>query len=231
MGSTRPAAGGRTLIAGALLAAGAAGACVRRPPVLIPPSEAVQAVEGFGSASISGAEASIKGKFGFVFRRPGLGRIEAVDALGRTAFVILFREGRAWFVLPGRKVFAEDGAAAMMERFLSIALLPDEALGLLSGTWSGAGAEDEGAGWRIERDDEGRIGRGASGDFSFAVRAHFRGDGVPRELDVAGPGASGRVRVLKLGFDPPPRDEVFDTAFLRAYAPKTWEEILELLER
>jgi hypothetical protein len=39
------------------------------------------------------------------------------------------------------------------------------------------------------------------------------------------------VKVLKLGFDPPPREGTFDTAFLRVFAQKTWEEILELLDR
>ena len=83
-------------------------ACARRAPVLVPPSGGVEAVEGFGSASIAGVDAAIKGKFGFVFRRPGLGRVEAVDPIGRTAFLIVFRDGRAWFVLPGKKVYAED---------------------------------------------------------------------------------------------------------------------------
>jgi hypothetical protein len=54
---------------------------------------------------------------------------------------------------------------------------------------------------------------------------------VPREIGLEGPGTSGRVKVLKLGFNPPPRDDVFDTAFLRTFTPKTWPEILELLDR
>jgi hypothetical protein len=54
---------------------------------------------------------------------------------------------------------------------------------------------------------------------------------VPREIGVSGPGGAGRIKILKLGFDPPPRPEVFDVAFLSAFAPKTWEEILELLDR
>jgi hypothetical protein len=230
MGSIRPVASGRLLLAGALLIGTALAACVHRPPVLVPPAERVEAVEGFGSAAIAGAEASIKGKFGFVFRRPGLGRIEAVDPIGRTAFVIIFREGRAWFALPRRKVYAEDEAAAMMERFLGIALHPEEAVRLLSGTWT-AGDEDGGGGWCIEVDERGRLGRGVCGDFSFTVRRYFPGDGVPREIGLDGPGAAGRVKVLKLGFDPPRRDGVFDTAFLEAYALKTWDEILELLDR
>jgi hypothetical protein len=39
------------------------------------------------------------------------------------------------------------------------------------------------------------------------------------------------MKVLKLGFNPAPHDEAFDASFLHAYALKTWDEILELLDR
>ena len=226
MGSIKPVDRGRALLTGIFLIAATLTACARRPPRLVPPSGGVEAVEGYGSASIKGAEASIKGKFGFVFRRPGLGRIEAVDPIGRTAFLIMFRGERAWFILPGRKVYAEDGAAIMMERFLGIALLPDEAVRLLSGTW-GEGYSD----WSVKPDSDGRIGRGVCGDFSFQVREFFPGDGIPRDVVLEGPGTSGRIKLLKLGFNPPVREEVFDLAVIRVYAPKTWEEILALLDQ
>lgn len=229
MASSKPAVRSRFPLAAALLVASFLGSmsCAAPPPGLVPPSGGVEAVEGFGSASIAGAEASIRGKFGFVFRQPDLGRIEAVDPLGRTAFLIVFRGQRAWFVLPARRVYAEDAAAVMMERFLGVALLPGEAVRLLSGSW---GAGDDGA-WAVERDAEGRGARGVRDGFALEVRAFFPGGAVPREIAVEGPGASGRLKVLKLGFNPQPRGEPFDTAFLRGYAAKTWEEILDLVDR
>jgi outer membrane biogenesis lipoprotein LolB len=234
MAFTDPAGRRRALPAGTFawiaVVLALAGGCAARPPRLVPPAGGVEAVEGFGSASLAGPEATVKGKFGFVFRRPGLGRIEAVDPIGRTAFLIYVRNGRAWFVLPGRKVYAEDDARIMMERVLGLALSPDEAIRLLTGAWSGEDADGD-DGWRVERDERGRAVRGASGPYGFAVRTWFPGETVPREIAISGPGASGRIKVLKLGFDPPARAEVFDTAFLRAFAPKTWEEILELLDR
>ena len=235
MASVRPVELGRIPLAGLLLTVLALAACLQRPPRIVPPAGPVAAVEGFGSASIAGAEATIKGKFGFVFRRPGFGRIEAVDPIGRTTFLIFFRGDKAWFVLPGRKIYAEDGAEIMMERFLGVALLPDQAVRLLSGTWE-AGPEAVGkpeaeGGWSVDRDGAGRVSRGVCGGFSFTVREFFPGDGVPREIGLEGPETSGRVKVLKLGFNPPPREEAFDVAFLRAFSPKTWEEIVELLDR
>jgi hypothetical protein len=228
MDSIRVRARALVLFAGSAALAAVAGGCAVRPPVLVPPSGGVEAVEGFGAASISGADASIKGKFAFLFRRPGLGRVEAVDPIGRTAFLVYFRGGRAWFVLPSKKAYAEDDAETMMRRFLGIALRPDEALSLLSGAWP----EEKGdGGWRVERDGLGRIAGGERGDYSFAVREFFRGGGAPREIAVAGAGTTGRIKILKAAFDPAPRDEAFDTAYLSRYTAKTWDELLEILER
>jgi len=234
MGSNRPAAHGRVSLAAPLLIVFSLTACAPRPPRLVPPYGGVEAVEGFGSASIVGAEASVKGRFGFVFRGSGLGRIEAVDPIGRTAFLILFREGRAWFVLPGRKAYAEDAAGVMMERFLGVAIEPRDAVLLLSGAWGARAPLEPGQGedaWLLDHDAEGRVVRGAHGEFSFAVKSFFPGDGVPREIALAGPDTSGRVKVLKAAFNPPRRDEAFDVTFLSRFTAKTWDEILELLER
>jgi hypothetical protein len=203
-------------------------ACVRRPPVLVPPPGGVDAVEGFASASIAGADASVKGKFAFVFRRPGLGRVEAVDPIGRTVFLLHFRDDRAWFVLPSKKVYAEAEAEVMMRRILGVSLRPDDALALLSGVWPADGGV---GGWTVGRDAEGRVAGGERGEFGFTVREFFRGDGAPREIALYGGGASGRVKVLKLAFDPPPRDGAFDVTFVGRYAAKTWDEILDIIDR
>ncbi len=170
----------------------------------------------------------VKGKFAFLFRRPGFGRVEAVDPIGRTAFLMIFREDRAYFVVPGKKAYAEERPEAMMERFLGISLQPDEALRLLSGTWADAGA---GSGWDVEQDEQGRVASGGRDGFAFTVREFFPGAGVPRDIGLSGPGTSGRMKVLKLGFNPPLLEAAFDVSFLRGYALKTWAEILELPDR
>jgi outer membrane biogenesis lipoprotein LolB len=177
---------------------------------------------------MQGKDGAVKGKFGFLFRRPGLGRVEAVDPIGRTAFLMIFREDRAYFVVPGKKAYAEEGPEVLMKRFLGISLPPDELLRLLSGTWADAGAE---SGWELEQDERGRVARGGRDGFAFTVREFFPGAGVPRDIGLSGPGTAGRLKVLKLGFNPPLREAAFDVSFLRGYVLKTWEEILDLLDR
>jgi hypothetical protein len=39
------------------------------------------------------------------------------------------------------------------------------------------------------------------------------------------------VKVLKVAFNPAPREEAFDTGFLSRFAARTWDELLELIER
>lgn len=205
--------------------------CATGPPVLVPPSGDVTAVEGFGSVSLRGAEAVLKGKFAFHFRNPGLGRIEALDPFGRTAFSLFIAKGRASFVLPGERAYAEEEAGTLLRRLLGFSILPDDMIRLLRGNWE---ATDEGGGmngWTVEKDGQGRVVRGAREDLAFSVRVFFQGAGVPREIGIAGPGMTGRLKILSLRFEPPARPEAFDTSFLAKYSRKTWEEIEDLLRQ
>ncbi|MCK7471595.1 MAG: hypothetical protein MZU95_13105 [Desulfomicrobium escambiense] len=165
----RPPTAGSPLVASLLIVLSARGLRRPRSPSLVPPSGGIEAVEGFASATISGTDAAVKGRFAFVFRRPGFGRIEAVDPIGRTAFLVLFRGDRAWFVLPGQKAYAEDGARVTMERFLAdLAPCPTRRSALLSGLWAGFGPAE--SGWALERDERGRVARGGRDGFLFTVR-------------------------------------------------------------
>jgi outer membrane biogenesis lipoprotein LolB len=228
MASGRSGRGPRRTWAGAALLAALLTGCAGRIPILVPPPGGVEAVEGFASASITGAEASVKGRFAFLFRRPGLGRVEAVDPLGRTVFLVHFREGRAWFVVPSKKAYAEADAETMMERIIGVVIRPDEVLALLSGLWPEPGPE---GGWTVSRDEQGRVAEGERDECGFTVRAFFRGGAAPRDVVLFGPGTTGRLKVLKLAFDPAARDAAFETGFLGRFTAKSWEEILELLER
>lgn len=205
----------------------AAGACSRRPPVLVPPASGVEAVAGFGSASVRGEEADIKGKFSFHFRRPGLGRVEAFDPFGTMIYYMIFAGDEAYLVVPRKRAYAADRPEAMIGRALGFSLRPEEVIELLCGRWasreSGAAAP-----WALSRDGNGRVTRGKKDDLVFEVAEFFPGAGVPRTVLFSRPGTSGRLKVLSLEFNPPARPDAFRTDFLRTYARKTWAEIEEM---
>ncbi|MEN6311922.1 MAG: hypothetical protein ABFD80_10350 [Acidobacteriota bacterium] len=203
------------------------GACSRRPPVLVPPASGVEAEAGFGSAAVSGEEAEIKGKFAFLFRRPGWGRVETFDAFGGTLYYMIFAGDEAYFVVPRKKIYVADRPEEMIARSLGFSLRPDEIIELLGGRW---GAEEPGAAatWALSRDGNGRVVRGERGGLVFTVDEFFPGAGVPRVLRFNRPGTSGRLKILSLEFNPPARPGSFETPFLRRYARKTWAEIEEM---
>lgn len=217
--------------AGLLFLAGVMASCAGRPPVLVPPRAGVEAVEGYGSASVQGAESAVKGKFAFLFRRPDLGRVEAFDPLGRTVYYMIFKGATSYFVVPSKKAYAEEKAETLMELVLGFSLRPDEVITLLGGQWP-AGDEQRGGdsavGWTLGRDAEGRVLRGRRHDLSFEVKEFFPGDGVPRAVLFSRPGTSGRIKVLSARFNPTPRPEAFESAFLKTFTRKSWQDIQEM---
>jgi outer membrane biogenesis lipoprotein LolB len=215
------------LASGAVVAAAILSSCARRPPVLVPPASGVEAVAGFAAASVRGEAADIKGKFAFLFRRPGLGRVEVLDPLGRAVYNMIFTGETAYLVVPRRKVYAEDRPEAMVERFLGFALGPGEILGLLSGQWLGQESDAPNA-WTLRRDGQGRVIRGERDGLIFEVGEFFPGAGVPRTVVFSRPGTSGRVKVLSLEFNPAARPEAFETPFLKTFARKSVEDIQEI---
>ena len=212
-----------------------AGTCGGPSPKIVPPAGEVEAVEGYGNASVRGGEATLKGKFSFLFRRPGLGRIGAVDPFGRTLYFMLFRGDRAYFVLPSKKAYAEDAPQTMMERFLGFAVLPDDVIRLLGGRWpeSGAGGTaGESAGeWKLERTSGGRVSGGAKDGLTFKVEEFAGSSDVPKVLSFSEAASSGRLKILTLRFNPPDRPEAFDPGFLDKFSRTSWDDLVEMMRR
>ena len=216
--------------AAAFLFIAMADSCARPSPVLSPPPPGVDAVEGYGTASVSGG-AVVKGKFSFLFRQPGLGRVEALDPFGRTLYTMLFLGDKAYLVLASKKAYAEDRPEAVMNRFLGFSLTPDDIVRLLCGQWPPAASEpaEPGNGWILERDSGGRVVRGGRNGLSFTVAEFFRPAGVPQTVLFTRGDTAGRMKILSLRFNPAARPDAFDASFLRGFARKSWEEIEEIM--
>lgn len=204
-----------------------AAACAAPPPRLVPPAE-VHAVEGYGSASVETHDAFVRGRFAFRFERPSAGRIEAFDPLGRTLYILLFRGERAWFAVPSKRIYWENTAIEIMNRWLGFSMDPEDVVRLLSGRWEGA---EGGAGeWHFTRDAGDRVSAGERGGLRFEIREFFPGDGAPRLVAFEDFASAGRLRVLEARFNPPPRDGTADLAFLKTFSAVTWAELEALLE-
>jgi outer membrane biogenesis lipoprotein LolB len=204
--------------------------CAGRPPLLVPPAAGVDAVAGYASASIEGEEMALKGKFAFLFRRPGAGRVDVSNPFGTTLYFLLFKQDAAYLVIPSKRAYAEESPETLMGRFLGFSLRPDEIIRLLSGDWGARGDEGGETLWSLERDGSGRVVRGERNGFRFEVHEFFSGAGVPRNVLFSNSGTAGRIRILAMRFNPAPRPESFGVEFLKTFHRWSWDEIQGLLK-
>lgn len=232
--STHPA--GRTRLARAPAALAAAtllalAGCITGPPLLSPPPADVKVLDGFGSLTLRADGGSLRGRFSFLLVPPDKGRIEVLDPLGRTRALLAFREGEAIMVLMSRKAYWSGPEAELMEGFLGFGLTIGELAGLLGGRWTDAGTTGtpESGGWAFEKGKDGRVLSGAKGEFRFHVEEFFDKIPLPRAVGFSRAGETGRLRVLQVRFNRPPRPDAFAPARLEGLERKTWPEMEELL--
>ncbi|MCK7489679.1 MAG: hypothetical protein MZU79_05140 [Anaerotruncus sp.] len=122
---------------------------------------------------------------------PGFGRVEAVDPIGRTAFLVLFRGDRAWFVLPGTEGLRRGrGAGHDGPVPRGSTSSPTRACRCSPGSGRGVGARRAAGRVGTRRSGAGSCAAAAASS-SFTVRDFFPGDGVPRRIELAGRGTTG----------------------------------------
>lgn len=205
-------------------------ACLSGPPVLSPPPARLDSLDGYGSLSVRGESGSVKTRFSFCFVLPGTGRVEALGVFGRTVAILVFKEGDSWLVLPSRHAYWAGREEELLEKFLGFGLRASELASILCGRWTGPGATEGAGGWKLDRDARGNVLSGERDGFRFEVSEFFRGASVPRTVAFSRSGRAGRVRVLKIQFNKPPRGDLFGPSVLKGMEPKTWPEIEALLQ-
>jgi len=205
-------------------------ACVSGPPVLSPPPTRIDALDGYGSLSLRRESGSVKTRFSFRFILPDTARIEALDVFGRMLAVLIFKEGNSWLALPSRHAYWTGPEEELMEKFLGFGLKAGELARLLCGRWTEPGAPDGAGGWKLDRDVRGYVLGGERDGFRFEIGEFFGGASVPRTVAFSRDGRSGRVRVLKIQFNRPPRGDLFGPSVLKGLEAKTWPEIEALLQ-
>ena len=198
---------------------------------LAPLPPRIESIEGHASLRISGNHGSSRSKFAFVFQLPDRARIEVSGALGRVFYRIVIVEGEAYFVVPSKRVYWQGQEEQIIDKFLGFRLNLSEMINLLSGKWKNEGAEIEAVtqGWSLDKDQEGRIISGQRGDLWFEITQFIDNTPFAHRLVFEHPLSSGELRILSIGLNKPINDKVFSQQFLERYAPKTWEEIQELI--
>lgn len=207
-------------------------ACCQRPSLSLSPlPPRIDRMEGHASLLISGDQGTTRSKFSFLFQMPDRGRIDVTGALGSVIYRIVIYEGKAYFILPSKKVYWQSREEEIIDKFMGFRLNLAEMINLLSGSWNDLEvwrAEDLGD-WSFTRDQDGRIISGQRQDLWFEIEEFIGNTSFAQRLRFKHPLNSGQVKVLGLDLNRPIKPQVFSTKFIEKYQPKTWAEIQEML--
>jgi outer membrane biogenesis lipoprotein LolB len=181
----------------------------------------VESVEGFATLRLARDGGTAKSKLSFLFRLPDQGRIEVLDPLGRTASLLFLDGEEAYLVLPGRRAYWRSDREEVMSKLLGFALGLEDLTHLLTGR------ADRLSGWSLEKDNQGRVLRGQSGDLRFEVRQFFERSPLPRLLVLSRAEDRGSLRILRMSFNQPLKAKAFHHFFLDedGYRPVDWNEV------
>lgn len=204
--------------------------CRPAPVALSPPAE-LKELEGYARLRMTLHDQPAKSRFSFLVQTPGRGRVQVFDPLNRTLYEIYVDGERAYFVLPGKKVYWQGTGADIFEKFLGFSLSLQEMTGLLSGLWrEGPGGPSFLANWTLRRDTQGRVVSGGRADFQFFVEDFFAKGRVPRRVNFKSRQSQGRLDVLSVEFNRTIGAGLLSPAFLKDFSPVGWEEIEKILK-
>ncbi|MDH7513234.1 MAG: lipoprotein insertase outer membrane protein LolB [Clostridiales bacterium] len=200
--------------------------CHPGPPRFSPLPPEVISIEGYASLRLTRGGETAKSRLSFIFVLPDRGRIEALDPLGRTISILLMDNEEAFLVLPSKKAYWRAGRDEALAKLLGFELSPKEITDILSGN------ADAMSGWELEQDGQGRTVRGERDSLRFDVKQFFGKSALPQLLALSRGGEKGSLRIIRLNFNQPLKDAVFERAFLwdEAYRPTTWAEMEKWLK-
>lgn len=206
-------------------------ACQPGRITLAPLPPQIESIEGHASLRITGNQGSARSKFAFVFQLPKRARIEVSGVLGRVLYRIVIVDGEAYFVVPSEKVYWQGQEEQIIDKFLGFQLNLSEMINLLTGGWERKESEIEAVaqGWSLQKDQGSRIISGHRGDLWFKVTEFIDKTPFARRLVFDHPLSSGHLKILSIGLNKPIHEKIFSRQFLEKYAPRTWEEIQELI--
>lgn len=222
----------RFLPAGLLILLVLSPGCRVSTPDLFPLPEQIEGVEGYASLKVSSQGETTRSRFSFIFHFPDLGRIDVTDFFGKSLFLLYFKNGTAYIVVPAKKLYWQGDETEAVAMFLGFKMKTFDFFALMIGRWGeehGSYSGPEGS-WEFQKDERGRVSKAVSGDLRFEVEEHFDRSFLIRDLAFTHLSFDGRIRILRIGFDPYQGEDTYTLDFLENYDRTTWEEMRETFD-
>lgn len=198
-------------------------ACRPGKILLTPIPERMDSLEGYATLRVTGEEGSARSKFAFLLVPPQHGRIEVSNFLAGTVSEMIFTGGRAFFVIPSRRIYWEGEEEGALDRILGFPLSLEEVTWMISGRWP----DPSPAEWALSMDRSGRVLSGHRDELAFTVESFAESSPLPHRVSFSFPLSRGSLTILRIGFNSKPPAAAFSLVFRDRFQRKTWDEILE----
>ncbi|MBC7348675.1 MAG: hypothetical protein H5U05_01725 [Candidatus Aminicenantes bacterium] len=204
----------------ALYLLGLAG-CQPSPARLVPPDR-IDYLDGQASFSLRGPDGAVRFRLSFYYRLENQARLELFDPLGRLQTIVWLKGELATLYLPSDRVFWAGESRLITTEVFGQELPARELARILAGIWSELESD---AGWQLQVDEQGSVVSGKRAGLSFEVKETFAPGQVPKTVHFTSRDCMVRMKLLKLHFNRPRPESVFQPSIPAGTRKLEWEEI------
>uniref|UniRef100_UPI00404BA344 hypothetical protein n=1 Tax=Candidatus Saccharicenans sp. TaxID=2819258 RepID=UPI00404BA344 len=196
----------------------------RPAPVRLVPPDRIDYLDGQASFYLKGPDGAVRFRLSFYYRLEDRTRLELFDPLGRLQAIVWLNGEQATLYLPADRMFWEGESQLITTEVFGRELTGQELAKILTGLWSELEADD---GWKLQVDDKGSVISGERDDLSFEIKEKFAPGRVPKTVYFTSRDYSVRMKLLKLNFNRPRTETIFQPYIPVGTRRTEWEEISE----
>lgn len=195
--------------------------CQPSPARLVPP-ERIDYLDGQASFYLRSPEGVVRFRLNFYYQLEDRARLELYDPLGRLQAIIWLNGDLATLYIPADRVFWEGDSQLITTEVFGRKLSSQELAKILAGRWSWLESYNS---WELQVDEKGSVVSGRREGLSFEIKDTFAPGQVPKTVHFISRDYNVRIRLVKLNFNRPRPENVFQPSLPAGTRKLEWEEI------
>ena len=201
--------------------------CNNPSPRINPPAE-INNFGGEASFYVRSPEKEGRLRLSFYFEIPEKARLEIFNPFGGLESLLWLNGTQATLCIPKEKVYWQGNTLWITSDFLGGEISTSELIGVFSARWSALSPEN---GWEIFRNQNGQVSGGKRAALRFKIKETFIETEIPKTLYFETEQFQVRIRLLKMRFNRPWKEELFVPFFPAGVRKLSWEEISQRWKR